>query len=143
MREAEALFRAFAARHSLRIEKIEEPNIELLMSVPRQPGLSFDLELGLQNDDEVNIGFEGFWSYIFPFEKRREHVDRILDGLMAGDARLATHRQFGRWPAGRVLELRESDGTWRPVYWDSPFKIPFVPTEVTYVYNDAAKSRSS
>ena len=57
---AEALLRDFAARHSFTIERINNPNLELLMRLPRQPGLSFELVLGLQNGDEVNIGFEGF-----------------------------------------------------------------------------------
>ena len=50
--EAEALFRAVAKRHSLEIVKSNQSNIELLMTVPKQSGLSFDLTLGLQNLDE-------------------------------------------------------------------------------------------
>ena len=58
--DAEALFRDFANRHSLAIEKVDNPNVELLMRLPRQMGLSFELTLGLQNRDELNVGFEGF-----------------------------------------------------------------------------------
>ena len=68
--DAEALFRDFARRHSFAIEKVDQPEVELLMRVPEQPGLSFELTLGLQNVDELNIGFEEFWSYFFPFEER-------------------------------------------------------------------------
>ena len=53
--EVEKLFREFAAKHGLRIEKEEQDEIELLMTVPQQEGLSFELTLGLQNGDEINI----------------------------------------------------------------------------------------
>lgn len=132
--EAEELFRAFAARNSLTIQKIDEPNVELLMEVPRQPGLSFDLTVGLQNADELNIGFEGFWSYIFPFNQKRELFSSLLDGIVCGGCRLAVHRQLGR-VVKRVLERRVGD-KWEPVYHALGFGVPFIGTKVAYVSND-------
>jgi hypothetical protein len=138
-REAEALFRDFAKRHSLTIERVDEPNVELLMRVPPQPGLSFELLLGLQNRDELNIGFEGFWSYIFPFEQKRDLVASLLEGIVTGECRLAIHRQFGL-VVRRVMERRTND-TWKPVYRALGFGIPFIGTSVSYVCNeDAAAS---
>jgi hypothetical protein len=75
--DAEALFRDFASRPSFTIEKVDNPNIELLMGLPRQGGLSFELTLGLQNRDELNIGFEGFWCYFFPYEEEFSVVKSI------------------------------------------------------------------
>ncbi len=135
--EAEELFRAFAARNSLTIQKLHEPNVELLMEIPRQPGLSFDLTVGLQNADEVNIGFEGFWSYISPFDRKRELVSSLLDGIVSGACRLATHRQFDR-VVKRVLERRVGD-KWEPVYHARGFSVPFIGTKVVYVSNDRAR----
>jgi hypothetical protein len=111
---AEALFRDFASRHSLTIEKVDNPNIELLMRLPRQRGLSFELTLGLENRDELNIGFEGFWSYFFPYEEKLGVVKSILEGIASGDCRLATHHQFGH-VVKRVLEQR-FDQSWRETY---------------------------
>jgi hypothetical protein len=136
--EAEALFRAFAARHSLVIKKIESRDIELLMSVPEQSGLSFELTLGLQNKDELNIGFEGFWSYFFPFEKTRDLVDSALDGIVSGRCRLAIHDQFGR-AVKRVLE-QYAGGSWIEIYGAYSFiKVPFVGTKISYVRNAHAR----
>ncbi len=137
--DAEALFRDFAWRHSFAIEKLDGAPVELLMRVPRQPGMSFELMLGLQNGDEVNIGFEEFWSYFFPFENKRQVVSDALDGLAAGDCRLAIHTQLGG-VVRRVLELR-SNGTWQPVY--SAFEriqVPFLSMRTSYVRNEEAPS---
>jgi hypothetical protein len=132
--ETESLFRRFAQRHSLAIEKIEEPNVELLMRVPKQHGLSFELTLCGQNRDEISIGFEGFWSYFFPFEKVSQVVADVLDALVVGDARLSTHTQLGH-TVKRVLEKRSGE-RWVPVYIDrSRFKMPFIRTDVTHTCN--------
>src|SRR5262249_50018746 len=111
--DAEVLFRDFARRHSFTIERINQPNVELLMKVPQQEGLSFELTLGLQNGDELNIGFDGFWSHFFPYEGARHLVESALDGIASGECRLAIHRQFGS-VIRRVLEQR-SNGSWRAI----------------------------
>jgi hypothetical protein len=138
IREAEALFRDFAERHSLAIERFDEPNVELLMRVPRQPGLSFELMLGLQDGDVLNIGFERFWSHIFPFEQKRDLVAGLLDGVVTGECRLAIHRQFG-FAVRRVLE-RRTNNAWEPVYNALGFGIPFVKTSVSYVCNEPPRA---
>ena len=138
--DAEALFRDFARRHAFAIEKMDEPNVELLMRVPRQPGLSFELTLGLQNKDELNIGFERFWSYFFPYEDQRQIVSDALDALVTGECRLAIHTQLGR-VVKRVLEQR-LDGHWRPLYTAlSSFQIPFLGIRTSYLHNEDARPR--
>jgi len=137
--DAEALFRGFAKRHSLSIERINQPNIELLMRVPQQPGLSFELTLGLQNQDELNIGFANFWSYFFPYESKQQIVSDALDALATGDCRLAIHTQFGR-VVKRVLE-RRSNAHWQSIYTASMVRIPFLGTKTSYLRNDDARPR--
>lgn len=88
--DAERLFRDFAARHRLSIAKVEEPNVELLMTVPAQEGLSFEISLCCQNCDELNIGVAEFWSTFFPFEKVKQCVDAALDGLVTGEYSILT-----------------------------------------------------
>jgi hypothetical protein len=103
------------------------------MLVPRQRGLSFELTLGLQDADVLNLGFEGFWSN-FPFEERRGFVEAVLDGIAFGKCRLATHRQFGR-VVERLLE-RYSNGSWTTIYVArSLFQIPIIGTHVSYLDN--------
>jgi hypothetical protein len=134
--EAEALFRRFAERHSLTIEKVGGAPFELSMRLPPQERLSFELTLGLQNVDELNIGVEDFWSHFFPFERSLEVVDAILDDLVAGGCRIATHRHVGV-VVRRVLERREN-GRWRPVCnHPSCLRLPLVKTRISYLYNEA------
>lgn len=132
--EVEKLFRAFAAKHGLRIEKEEQDEIELLMTVPRQEGLSFELTLGLQNGDEINIGFNEFWSYIFPYPNVKSHVETLLDGIVTGETRLVTKSQFGRI-VSRTLEYLEGD-EWVTGYRQiSGLAVPFIKRELEYFSN--------
>lgn len=134
--EVEKLFRSFAAKHGLRIEKEEQSEIELLMTVPRQEGLSFELNLGLQNSDEINIGFNEFWSYIFPYPIVKSRVETVLDGIVTGDARLVTKSQFGR-TISRTLEYLE-DGDWIAGYKQiSGLAIPFMKGRIEYFSNNS------
>lgn len=132
---AEKLFREFASKHGLQIEKEDQQNIELIMTVPRQDGLSFELTLGLQNLDEINIGFDGFWSYFFPFEEKEQHVIEILDGIVDGTTRLVKRRQFGSVVV-QDLELNCGDG-WKRVYREycGIFFVPFLPSHASIVSN--------
>jgi hypothetical protein len=132
--EAEQFFCDFADRHSLTISKVEQENVELLMVVVVQDRLSFELVLGLQNGDEINIGIGKFWSHFFPFTAELESVSKLLDGLVTGKTRLVTHRQFSR-VAFRDMEIL-SEGIWTRGYRHiCGVKIPFVSTQVSYMYN--------
>lgn len=136
---AETLFRDFARRHSLTIEKLDGPAMELAMCVPQQPGLSFELFLGLQNEDELNIGFAEFWSYFFPCEKAWRIAS---EALATGECRLAIHTQRGRLTK-HVLE-QFIDGQWGRVYTAmSRLTFPFLRTTTTYLYNEDARPRST
>ncbi|MDJ0921273.1 MAG: hypothetical protein QNI84_09105 [Henriciella sp.] len=134
--EVEKLFRAFAAKHGLRIELKEQNDLELLMTIPLQEGLSFELNLGLQNGDEINIGFKDFWSYIFPYPSVKSHVETLLDGIVTGDTRLVTKSQFGR-TVSRTLEYLEGDD-WAIGYKQiSGLKVPFIKSRMEYFSNES------
>lgn len=134
--EAEALFRDFAARHSFAIEKVEEPAMTLLMRVPAQRGLSFDLNLG-QQDDELNIGWGKFWSYLSPCNRVAQWVADVLDAIARGECRLATHQQFGAVYKRSLEQLVENQ--WRSIYSAyEGVRVPLLRTKVLYEYNDAA-----
>lgn len=132
--DAERLFTDFAKRHSLNIIKEDSDEMEVLFIVPIQDRISFELVLGLQNGDEINIGINEFWSYFFPFASVETHVARILNGLATGDIRMATYRQLGRDISRDLEEL--TTGVWTRVYRDvCGFKMPLVGTQVCYVRN--------
>lgn len=138
--DAEALFRDFAQKHSFTIEKVDEPNVELMMRLPPQPGLSLELTLGLQNNDELNVGFGEFWSHFFPYENKRQLVSDALDALVVGDCRLAIYTQLGG-VVKRVLEQR-FNGAWQPIYTAfARIEVPFLGTKTSYVLNEGARSR--
>jgi hypothetical protein len=138
--DAEAMFRDFAQKHSFTIEKVDEPNVELMMRVPPQPGLSLELALGLQNSDELNVGFGEFWSYFFPYESKRQLVSEALDAFVVGDCRLAIHTQLDG-VVKRVLEQR-FNGAWQPIYTAfARIEVPFLGTKTSYVLNEGARSR--
>jgi len=140
VKDAEKLFLEFADKHHLMIEKITQDNIELMMSVPKQNGLSFELTPGLQNYDEINIGFNEFWSYIFPFGEKQAFVSRVLDDLVVGNARLALYRQFGRVVYQDLEQVVE--GNWSRVYREHcKVRIPLIRIGVSYVVNEARTSQ--
>lgn len=137
--EVEHFFRDFASRHSLNISKDDQDSIEFIMTVPVQNRLSFELTLGLQNSDEINIGFKEFWSYIFPFKEQKKHLNQILDGLITGHTRLATYRQIGRI-ISRDLEVYENEN-WTRVYRQCcGTKLPFFQKTVSYFQNESKYS---
>jgi len=79
--EATALFSRFAKRHGLHHLEIDAP-VEVLWEFPIQTGLSLPLTLGLQNNDELNFGVPGFWSYFFPFPRIAEEFESCLDAWL-------------------------------------------------------------
>lgn len=133
--DAERLFRDFAARHGLVIKKVDEPNVELLMCVPVQKGLSFEITLGCQNGDELNIGVADFWSTFFPFENVKQTVETALDGLISGGCSILTTSQFGRQVRGELQ--RKTQTGWETVAVHvAGLMIPFVRTTAQRVSNE-------
>lgn len=133
--DAERLFRTFAARHALTIEKVDEPNVELLMRVPRQNGLSFELKLCCQNGDELNIGVAEFWSTFFPFEKVKERVEAALDGLVSGECTVLTIWRSGRYVGGKLQ--RKADAGWKTIATHvQGLSVPFLRTVQQRIANE-------
>jgi hypothetical protein len=128
--EAEALFRRFADRHGLKYYVETGVPMEVCWTFPEQAKLSQSLTLGLQNSDELNFGVSGFWSYLFPFEAIADKFERILDGWVAGDARVAI-TGF----RSRLLQVREG-GRWKTVYGANGCLFPFRWTPFGFVTNE-------
>ena len=82
------------------------------------------MTLGLQNNDELNFGVPGFWSYLFPFSNVAVKFEGMLDAWVEGRARMARRGLTSRFqvPAG--------DGSWSTLYtarghleWNHPAAI--------------------
>jgi hypothetical protein len=125
------LYRKVAARHRLTIEWIVEPNVELLMQLLAQRGLSFELAVGLQDGDMAFIAFDGFQALIFPFEKTCDLVERLVDAIVSGESRLVTYRPLGL-VVRRELEMREGE-SWRTVYTEYALPLPFGRGELPFL----------
>jgi hypothetical protein len=124
---AEELFRQFAQRHSLQIEKFEHEPTDLMMEVPAQLGLSFQITLCL-SDDELSIGAGEHWGSWYladnNVDERMKRFSRIADGLIDGNCRVIEYWQFGR-PKKTVIEERFGD-QWNPISTRySTFLLPF------------------
>jgi hypothetical protein len=104
------LFSRFAERHGLAYSPVNAP-VEVLWEFPVQNGLTLPLTLGLQNNDELNFGVPGFWSFFFPFSAVHTAFNDAIDAWVEGRARIINRG----WWRGRSLEvLSESD--WTSIY---------------------------
>jgi hypothetical protein len=112
--EATALFGRFARRHRLDHLEIDAP-VGVLWEFPTQKRLSLPLTLGPQNNDELNFGVPGFWSYFFPFPRIAEEFESCLDAWLIGEARIVRRRRFTQIVSSSILEVHK-DSEWKTVY---------------------------
>jgi len=110
--EATALFARFAGKHGLPYEVTDAP-VEVMWEFPVQPNLSHCIILALQNNDELNFGVGDFWSYFFPFEKKRFEFEGIIDKWVEGTARIVS--KPGLFIQALELQILEN-GAWNLVY---------------------------
>lgn len=122
--DAVALFSRFASRHGLFYETIDAP-VEVMWKFPVQEKLLVHVTLGLQNNDELNFGVPGFWSYFFPFPHVAGNFEKYIDAWVAGTARIVRHP--GRFTLTSVSALEVLiEGNWVSVYraggesWEHP-----------------------
>jgi len=85
------------------------------MSIPRQPGLLFDVQLNLQNIDELHLNASALWVSWFPCTKPQivEEYFEAVSGLLSGRFRILEH-----WRGTRVVRAelqRPSQEGWRTI----------------------------
>ena len=89
-----------------------DPNVDLVMRIPVQPGLSFSVDLNLQNIDELHLCASRFWCEWFPCTKERiteRYLESVL-GLLSGEFRILEH-----WRGRRCVKAqlqRPAAGRW-------------------------------
>jgi hypothetical protein len=88
-------------------------HMDLAMDIPAQLGLSFHVDLNLQNLDELHLVASSLWVEWFPCTKPNK-VDEYLEavsGLLSGQFRILEH-----WRGKRVVRAelqRPDDGGWK------------------------------
>src|SRR5215217_4572338 len=93
-RIAEQAFEKIAARFPhLHMVRGEEPEIELLIIFPVQPGLRQEVSLYLANNDELNMVVDHFWLEWFPCTDPRkvEAYIEAVSGYLSGRYRILEH----------------------------------------------------
>jgi hypothetical protein len=84
-------------------------HVDLAMDIPAQPGLSFHVDLNLQNLDELHLVASALWVEWFPCTdpKKVEQYFEAVSGLLSGQFRILEH-----WGGKRVVraELQRPDG---------------------------------
>lgn len=127
-----AAFPALAMNLDLRPE-----HVELAMVIPAQPGLSFPVDLNLQNLDELHLVASPLWVEWFPCtdSKKVEEYFEALSGLLSGQFRILEH-----WRGKRVVraELQRPDGRgWKDManWLTLSVLIPWPPKTLKVVQN--------
>jgi hypothetical protein len=132
----DALRRAFP---SLRIEVSEgHPHVEASVDIPAQPGLAFDVNINLQND-ELHLSTGEFWAEWFPCGDAavfNDFLDTVV-GLLSGSYRILEHL-VGSSTAKAQLQ-RPSSAGWETIATRSTPLI-FIPwrRSTRVIRNDAA-----
>jgi len=106
----------------------EDPNLEIRVEIPAQPGLDFDVELNLQNGDELHLCAGALWVEWFPCtdpEETQAYFDAV-SGLLSGRCRIVEQRR-GRRPVRAELqrpvgEAWECIGSWATLSLPWPAK---------------------
>lgn len=109
------MFRGIAADLTLELVETQDDPVELSMTFPRQPGLSADVWVCLQNVDEVWFCVEGITYSRFPFPRCRPDFEATLRGVLSGHHRLLLWPGPPGRPARRGEIQRPTETGWETV----------------------------
>ncbi len=112
--------------------------LDLVLEIPEQAGLAFEVSLNLQNVDELHINAPGLWVEWFPCTNPKV-LTRYLDavtGLLDGSYRILQH-----WRKGRLVKSylqRPTRSSWETVASYYPgISLPFIRLEKRIIQNSA------
>ncbi|MEM9605104.1 MAG: hypothetical protein AAGA11_19735 [Pseudomonadota bacterium] len=114
-------------------------SVDFAFSIPRQPGLVFDVEMNLQNGDELQMNIDAFWGYWFPCTDplvERRFLDAVR-GLLTGRYRIAVYSRRGR-AYTCLLQAPKGDG-WETAYAARSLHWPCWNPDIRYVQNARAE----
>ena len=111
-------------------------HVDLAMDIPAQPGLSFHIDLNLQNLDELHLSASALWVEWFPCTNPKK-VDKYFEavsGLLSGQFWILEY-----WRGSRAVKAklqRPNNGGWRTVAtWSVLLSIPWPPKSRKVVQN--------
>jgi hypothetical protein len=124
---------------SCRIDREPAGGLELELVFPEQSGLSFEVSLNLQNDDELHLSAPGFWVEWFPCTKP-DVLTQFIDaarGVLAGSHRILQYRRRGRLIKSYLQ--RPAGQSWETIARYYPgISLPFLRCETSVVANSRA-----
>jgi hypothetical protein len=90
-------------------------HVELALDIPAQPGLSFRIDLNLQNVDELHLSASALWVEWFPCTnpKKVAQYFEAVSGLLSGRFRVLEHWR-GRRAVKAELQSPCKDG-WQTI----------------------------
>jgi len=65
---------------------LDHPHVDLAMDIPAQPGLTFKMDLNLQNLDELHLSASALWYEWFPCTNPKK-VERYLEAVSGSPVR--------------------------------------------------------
>jgi hypothetical protein len=110
--------------------------VDLVMDIPAQPGLSFRVDLNLQNLDELHLSASALWVEWFPCTnpKRVDQYFEAVSGLLSGKFRILEH-----WRGKRAVKAKlqcPRNGGWKTIAtWSVLLSIPWPPKTRKVVQN--------
>ena len=111
-------------------------HVELALDIPAQPGLSFKIDLNLQNLDELHLSASALWVEWFPCTNPKKVDDyfQAVAGLLSGEFRILEHWR-GKRPVKAKLQA-PIHGRWKTVAgWSVLLSIPWPPKRLKVVQN--------
>jgi hypothetical protein len=135
--DAERFFVGLAERNGLSFIVKRQPYVELVVTLPAQPRLSFEIHLLLQNVDELCIQLKNYSSSYFPSANpdKRACFEDAVQGLISGQYRILSHvrPKWTGWIKSH-LQSREQNG-WKNLTTYRSFGFPFGRVVTTIVQN--------
>jgi hypothetical protein len=110
-------------------------HVELSMDILKQPGLDFDINLNLQNEDELHISTKDIWCEWFPLTDQviEEYVD-AAKGLITGEYRILKFSKAEK--DYKSLLQKPIDNEWKTIFRHiTKFSFPWTKLETQIIQN--------
>jgi hypothetical protein len=85
--------------------------VDVMMDIPAQSGLCFNVNLNLQNIDELHLAASAFWCEWFPCTnpKKVERYIEAVSGVLSGEFRILEHWR-GKRPVKALVQRPHGSG---------------------------------
>lgn len=118
----------------------EPDHVELSMDIFEQPGLDFDINLNLQNNDELHISTKHIDCALFPADSENvaKEFSNWVIGLVNGNYRIVKYSKNGKLFKANLQ--RPEGKNWKTVYTEfNSLKMPWISAKQEIIINTKAK----